>query len=71
MEIKYNYNLLAIAIIKQAVYDYISNICSEREFKRFLYSDIFSMLSNIDPDYLLRLANTEKFSHLNKRKERV
>ena len=71
MEIKYNYNLLATAIIKQAVDDYISNICSEREFKRFLYSDIFAMLSNIDADYLLRLANTEKFSRLNKRKERV
>ena len=70
MEIKHNYNLLATAIINQAVYDYISNICSEQEFKRFLYSDIFAMLSNIDADYLLRLANREKFSRLNKKKRR-
>ncbi|MGM9543727.1 MAG: hypothetical protein ACI3T9_01960 [Romboutsia timonensis] len=60
MEIKHNYNLLATAIIKQAVDDYISNICSDREFKRFLYSDFFVMLSDIDADYLLRLANREK-----------
>lgn len=71
MEIKYNYNLLAMAIIKQAVDDYVSSSCTEREFKRFLYSDFFAMLSNIDADYLLRLANREKFSRLNKRKERV
>ena len=71
MEIKHNYNLLVTAIIKQAVDDYISNTCSDREFKRFLYSDLFAMLSNIDADYLLRLADREKFSRLNKRKERV
>ena len=70
MKIKYNYNLLATAIIKQAVDDYVSNICSDREFKRFLYSDLFAMLSNIDADYLLRLADREKFSCLNKKERR-
>ena len=71
MKIKHNYNLLATAIIKQAVDDYVGGMCSDREFKRFLYSDFFAMLSNIDADYLLRLANRKKFSRLNKRKERV
>ena len=61
MEIKYNYDLLATAIIKQAVDDYISNECSEREFKKFLHSDFFSMLSNIDSDYLFRLADRKKY----------
>ena len=60
MKIKHNYNLLATAIVKQAVDDYISNISSEREFKRFIYSDFFCMLSDIDPDYLLRIANRKK-----------
>lgn len=62
------YENLANAIIKQAARDYMAalrrlknNPCSRKELKtvkqleEFFYSDWYGVLTNVDPNYLIRM----------------
>lgn len=61
--IKYGYQLLARAIVKQAVVDYKdaeNNAYGRRtrkEVVEFIKSPYFNLLTDIDPEYLLKTIN--------------
>ena len=48
------YKLLANAIIQQACEDYEYCIITEGQFKRFCFGDWFSMLTNVDGEYIYK-----------------
>ena len=67
-DLKRNYEDLANAIILQACVDYqsekgdtVKSKVRKDSIVNFFYSDFFSLLTNIDPDYLIeRLENGNK-----------
>lgn len=50
------YENLANAIILQAVKDYKSN---SKECERFFRSEWFKVLTNVDPDYIIKLCHSD------------
>lgn len=46
-------DLLAAAIIKQAILDYKNDPMMRAEIKRFILSDYFVSITDLDPDALL------------------
>lgn len=53
------YENLANAIIEQAVHDYLvakkkNYVGKIKEIEKFFHSDMFTMLTNVDPDFLLK-----------------
>lgn len=64
--IKYGYQLLARAIVKQAVVDYKdaeNNAYGRRtrkEVVEFIKSPYFNLLTNVDPEYLLKTINHDE-----------
>lgn len=62
--------LLAIAIIKSACEDYRTGKDSEEEFIRFCKSAFFTLLTDCNPDYLIRRMKKERCDYLEKKKAR-
>ena len=58
---------LANAIILLTIKDYLQNKLSEYGFKCFLYSDWFSMLTNVEPQVIYNYALELKKDDLRKK----
>ena len=62
---------LANAVVKQAVVDYVNGgKFVEEDFKRFIYGDYFTLLTDVSPDYLfekVRKIVDEKSSYHTRR----
>lgn len=64
--IRYGYQLLAKAIVRQAVVDYrdAENNAYGRKTKKdvvaFIKSPYFNLLTNVDPEYLLKTINHDE-----------
>lgn len=60
MKEKQLYENLANSIIVRACNDYRYNVITEQEFKDFLYSDWFAILSDVNPDVIYQRITMEK-----------
>ena len=58
-----NYVLLANAIVLQACTDYRSGSLSEGAFRRFLSSDWYMLLTNIDGEYIFNRLRKERMDN--------
>ena len=55
-----NYQLLANAIVQQACLDYRQGRLGEGLFRRFLLSDWYKLLTNVDGSYIYRRLRKER-----------
>lgn len=62
---------LSIAIIKSACDDYRTGKDSKVEFEKFCRSPLFTLLTNIQPDYLIEKMKIEREEYINAEEERV
>lgn len=62
---------LSIAIIKSACEDYITGKDSESKFKAFCHSKMFSLMTDVEPEYLINAMEKERRNFLNGKKIRT
>ena len=69
MEYIENYKNLANAIIIQACDDFIKSEINETQFRHFVYSDLFSVLTNVNPDVIYECIIKRKEEYVKKKKK--
>ena len=58
-----NYQLLANAIVQQACLDYRQGSLGEGLFRRFLLSDWYKLLTNVDGNYIYQRLRKERMDN--------
>lgn len=58
-----NYQLLANAIVQQACLDYRQGRLVDSLFKRFLFSDWYKLLTNVDGEYIYQRLRKERMDN--------
>ena len=58
-----NYHLLANAIVQQACLDYRQGRLAEGLFRRFLSSDWYKLLTNVDGEYIYQRLRKERMDN--------